>query len=142
MANKLTPVVDNIEAAYQALVTAGTIKKVERGVVNMLTYHNPPVAAISVSNLRRRDSTWLCDLVIQLLAARESTTDPDEAVVDLIAEGQAALDALRAAGTAGAYIAEPRWDCWYSAGSQDVPIRPAGAIGMTTVRIDGALKSS
>lgn len=140
--NKLTTVVDNIEAALAALVDSGTLKQVVRGIINPLEHKNVPAVAIAVSRLRRRDATWLCDLLIAGVTQRSSKTDPDEAVADLVAELDYAITAMVSAGTAGAYIAEPTWDCWYMPGSESFPLRPVGAIGQTTIRIDGDLKST
>jgi len=138
MANKLTTVIDNIETA---LKTIGNLT-VKRGLINPLTEKNPPVVSLAASRFRRRDDTWMCELLIQAVAVRDSATDPDEAAANLAADMQDKIDGIVNAGTAGGWIAEPTWECWYAAASGDFPARPVGVLGLTTVRIDGALKSS
>lgn len=138
MANKLTTVIDAIQAQLETL---SSLKAVQRGLINPVTEKNLPVVALAAHRLRRRDGVWECDLLIQAMPTRDSTIDPDEATADLVAELQDKIEALIDAGTAGGYIAEPVWDCWYTPGSGKFPLRPVGAVGMTTIAIDGALKT-
>jgi len=140
VANKLTILTDAIDAKLQALVAAGTVKGVSRGIIDPLKHKVAPWVALALSRLRRDDRTWIAQMLIQVLPQRASTVDPDEAITDLIAEIEAQLDALRAACTAGGVFDRPNYEYWYTPGSGDFPTRPIGAIGMLDLRIDAPLK--
>ncbi len=143
MSNKIDTVVGNIVTKLEELVEAdgtGVFKAVQRAVINALTEINPPIFALAVDRLQCDQGTWTAHVLLQIAANRGGSA-ADTTVTDLIAEADAKIRELAAAGTAGGGIDQIIWDPWYTPGRSSGYLDHVGAIGALRIRVDNPLKT-
>ena len=136
MANKISTVLDNIATKLAELVASGTLKAVQRTVINPLKAQNTPVVGLAISRLSRADQIWNADVLLMLLA-RTGDDTPDEAVIDLVGAVDAKIAALREAGTAAGALDLPVWDLWHHPNAGH--LQRVGAIGGLRIRVEDPL---
>lgn len=137
MSNKVTTAMDNLEAALAALIDAGTLRAVERRVIGAGAEPRP-MAAVVLTRLAREDTTWTAELLLQLAAA--SGRDADEAIVELVADVDAALTAFIDGGSAGAAFDRPAFEIWY-ARTNDGLFARVGAMAALRLRVQDPLST-
>ena len=144
MANAVDTALDALAGATYlgALVTAGTLKAVERRILNALTEPTVPVLGIVPSAMYRQIKTatteyWHVDLLL-MLCTRAKGIECDESITDLAASVMGTLNAFNVADAPGGVVNQARWDFWYALGITDVPV---GAITTAVLRVEGPLKT-
>ena len=137
MANKIDNVIDAIETALAALVTAGTLKTVKREVLLPFAEHNPPVLGLAASALHRETTTWIAEVLITMVTHKGSTS-ADQTCTELVATIDAAIMAVNGEGKGG-IIDQPRWEFWYDVHKSGEPLQHVGAVASVRIRCQDPL---
>lgn len=142
MANKLDNVLDVIEAKLGDLVTAETVKAVQRGVVNPLEVVNPPVIGLVPGHAERVGGPnltreWTAS-VLMMVCTKGKGAEAGQTITELMGEIEAALDGLPTDGTLGGTVDMGRFDFWYHAPTGGAV--PVGAWAILTIKTTGSLK--
>ena len=136
MANKISTVVDNIEAGLAALVP-DTIHAVKRKVINAQTEKNPPVLGISVSRFwRSADDNWHAMVLLQLVT-RKGGDSVDDATIDLAGAVAANIQATIDAGDIGGHVDKPVFDTWHNRSGEHLAL--VGVVATLDIEITGPL---
>lgn len=139
MANRISTVMDNLAAAMETLVAAGTLKAVRRRLIVPSQESNPPVAGLVLDDYRRDGAVWVANALVMVLAARGGEA-PDEIILDLVAEADAAIQTAIDAGGLGGAVDSPHWSNWFNAWAKDTGVLQIGSRGTMRIQTVSPLK--
>jgi hypothetical protein len=138
MSNRISAILDDLEVELAALVSAGDIRAVTRGVIQPLTAAAVPAVGLAISRLARFDKRgWTAEVLIQL-AIDSGAEAAEERTIDAVAAVDAKILAFADSGRAGGNIDGPTWDTWFVPTNEGRLTR-VGAIGSMRIVIDGQL---
>lgn len=136
MSNKISTVVDNIEAGLADLVPE-TLHAIKRKVINAQTEKNPPVLGISISRFwRSAVDDWHAQVLLQLVT-RKGGDDIDEATIDLAGAVAANIQATIDAGNIGGHVDKPVFDTWHNRVGDHLAL--VGVVATLDIDITGPL---
>jgi len=151
VANRLSTLISAVVAGLETLVDAGTLASVRRGVLNPLTEPTGglPVAAVMVDDPRAEagppgGEAWQAVLYVAVACRSVAATPKDQTLLDLVAEVDAALAAVRTGGSAGGLVGSCRWETWpfgLADRADSVAPETLAAVGRVEVKVDGGLKT-
>jgi len=140
---KVNTVLDSLDTALTALVSAGTLRAFVRRVVSPLDEIQVPVLGMLAHEYRRAGGPegqrdWIVSVEMGL-AVRQGESNQDTQLKVLAAEVDAVLEAWEIAGTGGATIASYRIAEWYHPSAQN-NLSPVGLIFSLELKLEGPLK--
>jgi hypothetical protein len=136
MANKLSTVLDAIEAKISELVTSGQVKAVRRRPLIAAEENNPPVVGLVLDRFSRDGRIWVARAMV-LIVVKAGESEAEEAAVEMVKLVDGKIDECRNSGTAGGAIDTPEWQTWAIPAGQGTGLQIAGAMGTVRIRVDG-----
>jgi len=137
MANKIDNAMDVIAAQFAELITAKTLRVVERRPVMPYGNASEPILGLVVSRMQRANRIWTAEGLIRVVARKGTYSETDQALTELMAVLDAKLTeaadteipATAAGGTPCAVVDSPMWDFWYAAENVGQPLARVGLMG-------------
>ncbi len=134
MSNKITRVMDALQAGQEELIASEVLMAVERDPIDGFTPVKTPLVTLSVSRMRRVDKKkWSVDVLMQI--AMESVGPVREgALIEVIAHVIGKVDQVADSDGPGGTIESPMFDFWCIPGPNGV-LKRIGAIGGMVITV-------
>lgn len=144
MANKIDTVLGNLKTALNVLATAdgGNVlaQTCRRQWVNPEAQGGAePYVAFLPSRISREDTTWTCEVGIQLVC-RSDSGEADDVLLTALGHVDRAIEQLAAGGSAGGRIDRPSWQLWYSP-TRGGTLSRVGCVGTVRIRVIDPLET-